>query len=463
MLPSVQTQVDDIFVHSRAEGGPTAMEVHLKHLRRVFEVMRANKLYANIDKCVFAAEEIKVLGCFVSKVGVHADLGKVKAIAAWPIPRSQKDLRKWLGLANYLHNSTLVGSLKEGYLLSLGATAPRRFRQRQRELTASASPGIAGRKQIIQLQAAESSKRNLPVHDKGLLAMKYALVKFRALYDLHGSRVLADSHKLAAPTAADDKVAVILRESCIPRRIQPGQFNVLADVLSCRSDYEQAHVSRGTTNLYDLIRLMYQAVENYTRPVRFLSDGKDAEVDRLDGGHSSIVLSWPKDPRDPPRVVVPNKEDLKYDILLEAHVAPIGGHFGREKTYQAVSQTFWWSRMYKWVAHYVKTCETCQRLKPSGHASASLQSLPVPADCRKSMSLDFVFGPPADDKGNTGILVFVYRLSKMVHLAPVRDKGIGKQTAQLFLDSMFRCHDLSETIVSDRDPRFTGAFWDILF
>ncbi|POM74910.1 Pol protein [Phytophthora palmivora] len=37
-------------------------DVHLKHLRRVFEVMRANKLYANIDKRVFAAEAIKALG-----------------------------------------------------------------------------------------------------------------------------------------------------------------------------------------------------------------------------------------------------------------------------------------------------------------------------------------------------------------------------------------------------------------
>ncbi|POM69647.1 Reverse transcriptase [Phytophthora palmivora] len=98
-----------------------------------------------------------------------------------------------------------------------------------------------------------------------------------------------------------------------------------------------------------------------------------------------------------------------------------------------VSQTFWWSRMYK--------------VKPSGHASAPLQSLPVPADCWKSMNLDFVFGLPADDKGNTGILVFACRLSKMYHLAPVRDKVTGKQAAQLFLDS------------SDRDPRFTGAFW----
>ncbi|POM80020.1 Hypothetical protein PHPALM_2194, partial [Phytophthora palmivora] len=247
---------------------------------------------------------------------------------------------------------------------------------------------------------------------------------------------------------------------------KPGKLNVLADALSRRPDYELAHVSRVTTDLYDRIRLAYQEDKNYTPLVQFLHDGKNVKVDRLSPRQRAQLhryelayglLHYRVDLRDPPRVVVPNDEDLKYDILLEAHDAPISGHLGREKTYQMVSQTFWWPRMYKWVAHYVKTCETCQRVKPSGHASAPLQSLPVPADCWKSMSLDFVFGLPTDDKGNTGIL------SKMVHLAPVRDKVTGKQAAQLFLDSVFRYHGLPETIVSDRDPRFTGAFWDTLF
>ncbi|POM64321.1 LOW QUALITY PROTEIN: Putative retroelement [Phytophthora palmivora] len=89
------------------------------------------------------------------------------------------------------------------------------------------------------------------------------------------------------------------------------------------------------------------------------------------------------------------------------------------------------------------------RVKVSGHASVPLQNLPVPADCWKSMRLDFVFGMPADDKGNTGILGFVCRLSKMVHLAPVCEKVTGKQAAQLFLDSVFRYHGLPETIVYD--------------
>ncbi|KAE9306037.1 hypothetical protein PR003_g21339 [Phytophthora rubi] len=35
--------------------------------------------------------------------GVRADPEKVCAIAQWSVPVSQKDLRKWLGLANYLH------------------------------------------------------------------------------------------------------------------------------------------------------------------------------------------------------------------------------------------------------------------------------------------------------------------------------------------------------------------------
>ena len=50
-----------------------------------------------------AAEEIPFLGCFIGKRGLRADPAKIKAIVDWPVPRSQKDLRKWIGLANYLH------------------------------------------------------------------------------------------------------------------------------------------------------------------------------------------------------------------------------------------------------------------------------------------------------------------------------------------------------------------------
>ena len=75
--------------------------------------------------------------------------------------------------------------------------------------------------------------------------------------------------------------------------------------------------------------------------------------------------------------------------------------------------------------------------------------------------MDFVFGLPKDGHGNTGIVVFVDRLSKMAHLAAVPDSIDGEGTAKLFLDRVFRQHGLPIIIISDRDPRFTGKFWKI--
>ncbi|KAG3080886.1 hypothetical protein PI124_g19273 [Phytophthora idaei] len=94
---------DDIFIHSHAEGGMTDVAVHLQHLRKV---MRENKLYANLKKCISCDPEIPVLGIYVSTDAVRADPEKVEAICAWPTPHDPKQLRQWLGLVIYLHHSS---------------------------------------------------------------------------------------------------------------------------------------------------------------------------------------------------------------------------------------------------------------------------------------------------------------------------------------------------------------------
>ncbi|KAE8909872.1 hypothetical protein PF005_g13217 [Phytophthora fragariae] len=77
--------------------------------------------------------------------------------------------------------------------------------------------------------------------------------------------------------------------------------------------------------------------------------------------------------------------------------------------------------------------------------------------------MDFIFGLPRDAEGRTGVLVFVDRFNKMVHLAPVAAEVTADESAELFLDLVFRHHGLPESIVSDRDSRFTSSFWTRLF
>ncbi|KAG4044372.1 hypothetical protein PC123_g20173 [Phytophthora cactorum] len=321
-----QTYFDDIFVHSRVEDGKTAMEVHLGHLRRVLEVMRANKLYVNTDKCVFASPEIKVIGCFVSNIGVRADPEKVKAVAAWPTPRSQKDLRKWLGLTNYLHKYSagyaglarpLSELLKkdsdwrwerqhqdafEGIKASLQQALPDETKPFSVVCDASDYEiGCAllqndadGHERVISFQSRQLkvAERNYPVHDKELLAMKYALVKFRV--HLLGSRpfvIYTDHASLRTATNSPHLSQRMVRwlsffaEYNFRVEYKPGKLNVLADALSRRPDYELTHITCVTTDLYDRIRMAYRNDESLASLVRFLTAGKEAKSEWLSPWH----------------------------------------------------------------------------------------------------------------------------------------------------------------------------------
>ncbi|GMF23069.1 unnamed protein product [Phytophthora fragariaefolia] len=51
----------------------------------------------------------------------------------------------------------------------------------------------------------------------------------------------------------------------------------------------------------------------------------------------------------------------------------------------------------------------------------------------------------------------------MVHLTPVSDTVTAAETAAHIVNCVFRHQGLPESIVSDRDPRFTSAFWTALF
>ncbi|GMF38401.1 unnamed protein product [Phytophthora fragariaefolia] len=191
-----------------------------------------------------------------------------------------------------------------------------------------------------------------------------------------------------------------------------------------------------------------------TRPTRDTITRYD-----LDGD----LLTYAIDTFDPPRIVIPADDDLRARLVHEYHDAPAGGHLGHEKTFAALSRDFFWPRMYKWIRKWVRSCEICQRVMPAASKQAPLRPLPIATSAWRSVSMDFIFGLPRDAKGRTGVLVFVDRFSKMVHLAPVAAEVTAYESAELFLDLVLRHHGLPEAIVSDRDPRFTSAFWTRLF
>lgn len=84
---------DDILVFSKDE------QSHVEHLRQVF--LRINKLFARFSKCELGAERIEYLGHIINQDRVATDPNKIADMKNWPVPKSVKELRGFLGLIGY--------------------------------------------------------------------------------------------------------------------------------------------------------------------------------------------------------------------------------------------------------------------------------------------------------------------------------------------------------------------------
>ena len=51
----------------------------------------------------------------------------------------------------------------------------------------------------------------------------------------------------------------------------------------------------------------------------------------------------------------------------------------------------------------------------------------------------------------------------MAHFVPYKKTITNEDTANLFIDNIYRYHRLPDDIVSDRGPQFVSKFWQSLF
>ena len=71
-------------------------------LRRLFERLRKYQLKLNPAKCSFGVKTGKLLGFIVSGRGIEVDRDKAKAIQEMPAPKTEKEVRSFLGRLNYI-------------------------------------------------------------------------------------------------------------------------------------------------------------------------------------------------------------------------------------------------------------------------------------------------------------------------------------------------------------------------
>ena len=86
---------DDILIFSKS------YEEHLKHVREVLVLLRADQWKIKMSKCAFAQQQIGYLGHTITAQGVATDPSKIQTVEQWPTPSNVTEVGGFLGLTGY--------------------------------------------------------------------------------------------------------------------------------------------------------------------------------------------------------------------------------------------------------------------------------------------------------------------------------------------------------------------------
>ena len=87
--------IDDLLVETKTEEG------HDEIVEKVLKRLEENDLYVKPEKCMWKVRKIGFLGVVIGPNGIEIEKKKVDGVLSWPKPKNVKDVRKFLGLANY--------------------------------------------------------------------------------------------------------------------------------------------------------------------------------------------------------------------------------------------------------------------------------------------------------------------------------------------------------------------------
>lgn len=87
--------MDDIIVFS------TSLQEHIDNLGKVLERLKNYNLKIQLDKSEFLCKEVAFLGHIVTPEGVKPNPDKIDSIKNWPLPKTETELRGFLGTIGY--------------------------------------------------------------------------------------------------------------------------------------------------------------------------------------------------------------------------------------------------------------------------------------------------------------------------------------------------------------------------
>jgi len=401
--------IDDVLVYS------DSWIEHIAHLRALLESTRRAKLKFSMSKCRLGFTELKLLGHGLSRYGLHTLEEKVQTIRELNPPSNQGALHRVIGMFGYYRNFIKNFAKAAKPLNDLKRTDQPYKQTTALEWTA---------------EAAEA---------------------FEYMKD-----ALSSAPVLAHPKF-DGRPFILYTDASAEA------FGAVLCQTWSRDDYdlEQGETDGGEMRTYVTTTTESWADEYTADPVfrqiyRKLQNGESVDDYTLNEDTTLHLHTIRGD-----RVCLPEKR--LQEALRVSH--DLLGHFGVEKTYARLTNTYHRPGLSSVVSAYVKHCPKCLLNKTARKKMpGSMGTIDTPSRIPKvfeAINFDLIVGLPKSG-GYDAILTVIDRLTKCGMFFPTTSNFSAEAIAEIFMERIVSRGFLPSKFITDRDPRLVGALWRTL-
>ena len=402
----VAVYLDDILIWS------SDMDEHRKVVHEVLRRLEEHDLYLRPEKCEFEKSEIEYLGLVIRAGEVAMDPVKVEAVSSWPVPKNLKEVRGFVGFANFyrrfiqdfsktarpLHDltkkdapfnwtdkqQTAFDTLKQAFVSQPILTVWSHTRPTRIEVDASgyATGGVLSQKcedglwhpVAYRSQSMTEAERNYEIYDREMLAIHDALKDWR--HFLEGLpepfEIWTDHQNLQFWRTAQHlsrrqaRWSLLLADFNFIMTYKPGKTNTRADPLSRLTVEEVSDADdnndqivlkperfrvAATATLAEIPVLenrIRDCTHRETEVAQALTTLRKKGPRRLLNG----LLEWEEQDRllyYKGKLYIPADKELRGEIVKTCHDTPTTGHPGKHGTLKLVQRFYWWPQMAAFV------------------------------------------------------------------------------------------------------------------
>jgi cleavage and polyadenylation specificity factor subunit 1 len=478
-LPGVVVYIDDILVFSDTE------EEHIKRLRALLERLNKFGLRVHRQKCFFVQKQVKYLGYVLSGDGYEPNPDRIEAIQNFPTPSNSKELRRFLGMANFYrlhvpHFSEIASPLfaiTDAFIWSDNVDAA--FQKIKNALSSitllkTPTPGtpfhvytdasnVAAGASILQKSypLAFYSSRFTPTEQRYSTFDREALSIIKTFHAYKhwfaGSRVILHTDhkpllgftKMKDPSQKQTRWIQFLSEFDISWHYEPGISNQAADCMS-RIDTPTPNPTICASTILQSIGSPDWAKElaNFN-PQHHDENLQSLRLVRQNGHWFDISSS------STPRLFIPPK--IRRECF---HLVHDKAHFGFKKTYHAIATRFIWPHLRRDVHQWCAECQSCQSSKSSPVAAHS----PLPFmvhDRFHTLHVDIVGPLPMSQRGSQYLVTMVDHFTRWIEAVPVSNIS-AESTARVILDHWVCRYGVPKCIISDQGTQFESQLFTSL-